>query len=182
MHLFFLVFLNYNALLRYRNVMAAHSHWKKVHWNVQNRLYFGVINIIELCFWIGLPVVILFYVFLVTLISTLEEKDRPVRRLRGLLVLQALAILVIPALSVHPLKIWVLVGVVWAAAVACFLVVPAWSADTREKIMVHVCRSVLLLIGVDTVMLSSMGALAWGAVVLALLVPSYFMVGLYRRV
>jgi hypothetical protein len=50
--------LHYDVFLRYQNAVAHHVAWKNWHSGMQERLYFGLLNLVEFFFWLGMPVAV----------------------------------------------------------------------------------------------------------------------------
>jgi hypothetical protein len=51
---------DYDPLVRYRNTMALHAHWKVASWSASDTLRFGLLDLIEFCCWTGMPLTVLF--------------------------------------------------------------------------------------------------------------------------
>lgn len=87
--LFYLAF-RYDAITRYGNTMLYHQAWK--HWQpgIMEIIKYGLLNLVEFSCWLGLPMVVLFFVALGRPIE--KAALRNWSALRGLPVITALAL------------------------------------------------------------------------------------------
>jgi len=54
------IFLDYDLIRRFAQAILDHRLWKKVAWTQANVLRYGVLDLVEFSFWVGLPVMVLF--------------------------------------------------------------------------------------------------------------------------
>jgi hypothetical protein len=56
--LLFWLALHYDVFRRYQDAVAHHVAWKRWRPGMQERLYFGLLNLLEFFFWLGMPVAV----------------------------------------------------------------------------------------------------------------------------
>ena len=60
LYFIFNILFNYNAIEVYSTAMLYHQQWKFFSWGIKAIGYYGFLNIIEFCFWVGFPLIALF--------------------------------------------------------------------------------------------------------------------------
>ena len=155
-------------------------------------LLMGIFSILDLPFTryrgdpipiFGYPAVLFGYVTILTLISTLEEREKGwTRAFRALWVLQM--IVVASALLVSPPagRLDLALHIAAAGVLIAALCGAGWNVVDRDSLMAYVRYAVFLIIALDVAFLICAGRPIQAICVLALLPVSFGMIRLYRRV